>query len=106
MRGKTLFLIFPLILSIGIIPALPTSNADYLENIYRDPSETECRKGQVLVYHFTANDYICTSQGTALRWVSLGIAEIVGKPIEVIEASVMEKPMEQESQMGIETIET
>ncbi|MFQ5573715.1 MAG: hypothetical protein ACE5EJ_05650, partial [Nitrosopumilaceae archaeon] len=64
MGHKKILAIIPLILSIGIVPALPISNADYLENIYRDPSETECIEGKVLVYHFTANNYICTSQTT------------------------------------------
>jgi len=92
-----LFVLIPLILTIGIVPAFPISNADYMDNIYRDPSETECREGKVLVYHFTANDYICTSQTTSLRWVQLGIAEIVGEPVEVIEQveEVIEEPSDE-----------
>ncbi len=47
----------------------------------RDPdSETQCRSGQVLVYHFNFRKYICTSQGGANQWVQHGIAEIVGSP--------------------------
>jgi len=47
----------------------------------RDPdSETQCRSGQVLVYHFNFRKYICTSQSGAAQWVQHGIAEIVGSP--------------------------
>ncbi len=47
----------------------------------RDPdSETQCRSGQVLVYHFNFRKYICTSQSGAAQWVQHSIAEIVGSP--------------------------
>ncbi len=47
----------------------------------RDPdADTQCRSGQVLVYHFNFRKYICTSQGGAAQWVQHGIAEIVGSP--------------------------
>ncbi len=93
MREKTLFLIIPLILTIGIIPSLPISNADYMDDIYREEDKTQCRVGQVLVFRTTANDYICTDQGAALRWARLGIAEIVSQAAEeAAESSEEVKP--------------
>jgi len=71
----------PLILSIGIVPAL--SFAD--EN---SDSETECREGLVLVFRTTANDYVCLSKDSAERWEKLGMGDIVGDMTD-------EKPTEQ-----------
>jgi len=98
-----LFVLIPLILTIGIVPALPISNADYMDNIYREDDKTQCREGQVLVFRTTGNDYICTNQGTALRWASLGIAEIVGKPIEIVEEveEVIEEPSDEIDEKSI-----
>jgi len=109
MPNGFLIILIPLILTIGIIPALPFSNADYMDNIYREDDKTQCREGQVLVYHLTANAYICTSQTTSLRWTSLGIAEIVSKPIKVIEEVeeiIEEKPAMMELEVSQEIIET
>jgi len=83
--GKKIFIaiaLFPLILSIGIVPAIPFADAQsYMDKIYRDDSDTECREGQYLVYRITNADYICTEDTTAARWVQLGIAEIINKGI-------------------------
>jgi hypothetical protein len=71
-RAKYVFTIalIPLILSIGIVPALSfAANGD---------SETECRDGLVLVFRTTANDYVCLSYDSAKNWESLGLGEIVG----------------------------
>ncbi len=43
-------------------------------------SETVCRAGQVLVYHFNQRDFICTSDTGAAQWVRHGIAEIASQP--------------------------
>jgi len=91
----SIFLI-PLILSIGIVSVLLFSFAEGIT----------CPAGEVEVVRVTNPNPICVDQSTAERWVQLGIAEIVGEPVEVMEESVMEETMEQESQMGIETIET
>ncbi len=85
MVGKKIFIaiaLFPLILSIGIVPAIPLADAQsYIDRIYRDDSETECREGQYLVYRIANADYICIQDTTAVRWVELGIAEIINKGI-------------------------
>jgi len=93
MDHKTLLAIIPLILSIGIVSALPFSNADYMDNIYREDDRTQCREGQVLVFHTITNSYICSDQGTALRWASLGIAEIVkqDEDTEIMDEPVIEE---------------
>jgi hypothetical protein len=46
-----LFSMIPLILSMGIAPALPFVDAAI-------DSETKCREGLVLVHRTTANDYV------------------------------------------------
>jgi len=63
------FSIIPLILSIGIVPATPFVDAGMQE-------VSECRRGQVLVYHLNHGYYICTSESNAKRWADLGIAEL------------------------------
>ena len=99
--------IIPLIFSIGIAPSLPFSNADYLDNINREDTDTQCREGLVLVYRTTSNQYVCTDDGTAGRWIQLGIAELVRplsmqQPVEEkMEEQMMEEVMEEPS-LGIE----
>ena len=69
-----------LILSLGIISMMPFANAQsYMDKIYRDDSEMECREGMYLVYRIPNADYICTDDTTAQRWVELGIAKIINK---------------------------
>ena len=82
MSHKTLLAIIPLILLIGIIQALPFSDAAVPHAIYSEDSETKCRDGHVLVVRVTNSNPICIDQNTAQRWAQLGIAEIVGEPIE------------------------
>jgi len=43
-------------------------------------SETQCRSGQVLVYHINFRKFICTSESGAAQWFRHGIAEPVGEP--------------------------
>jgi len=66
--------IIPLILSIGIIAALP-----FADSYQPKDDETQCREGLVLVFRTIANNYVCVSESTAKRWVELGMAEIVVK---------------------------
>jgi hypothetical protein len=40
-------------------------------------TEIECREGQVLVYRTISNNYVCTSENAAKKWVQYGFAEIV-----------------------------
>ena len=72
--------LIPLILSIGIAPALSFADDDI-------DSETECREGLVLVFRTTANDFVCLSKDSAEHWEKLGLGEIVGDMID-------EKPTE------------
>ena len=69
--------LIPLILSIGIAPAL--SFADDTSD-----SEIQCREGLVLVLRMSSNDYACLSQDSAERWETLGLGEIVGDKIDDI----------------------
>ena len=62
-------------------------------------SETQCRSGQVLVYHFNFRKYICTSQSGAAQWVQHGIAEIVGTP------EAMDEGMEEAMDEGMERLD-
>ena len=64
-------ILIPLILSIGIAPALPSIAAQDSD------AEVQCREGQVLVFRTTANDYICVDASTASNWVRYVIAELV-----------------------------
>lgn len=41
-------------------------------------SDTECREGQVVVYRFHANDYVCVTMSTAEMWIRHGMGEIKG----------------------------
>ena len=83
MGKKILFAIIPLILTIGIVTALPLVNADYMDNINKEDIDIQCREGLVLVFRFTSNEYVCTDNGNAGRWIQLGIAELANPaPIE------------------------
>ncbi|MEK0319233.1 MAG: DUF1254 domain-containing protein, partial [Nitrosopumilus sp.] len=62
--------IIPLILSIGIISALP-----FADSYQPKDAETQCREGLVLVFRTIANNYVCVSDSTAEKWVRYGIAE-------------------------------
>src|SRR3989304_7143293 len=78
-----LFSMIPLILSIGVSPALPFVNASV-------DSETTCREGMVLVYRTIANDYVCLSKDSAGSWKKLGLGEIVR---DATQEDTMEKSM-------------
>ena len=76
-----IFALIPLILSIGITPILPFSYSE----------ELICASGEVDVIRVTNPNPVCIDQSTAKRWSELGIAEIIGKSIIVVE-EVMEEP--------------
>ncbi len=96
MRYRILIAIIPLILSIGIFAVLPFTIAEEIE--------LQCMSGEVVVIRVTNPNPICVEQSTAERWSQLGIAEIVGEPVKVME-EVMEEEM-METDVGIEIIET
>jgi len=87
MEKKILFTVIPLILSLGIVSALP-----FIDALQKNDAETECREGQVLVFRTIANNYACVSESTAKKWVQYNIAEIVGESVEkeTIEESTKE----------------
>ncbi len=69
--------IIPIIFSIGIVPALSFAQIETLRGIDLSERDFSCRTGQTLVFHFTRNNYICTADDTAKRWVQLQMAQIV-----------------------------
>jgi len=93
--------LIPLILSIGIAPVLPFSYSE----------ELVCPSGEVEVVRVTNPNSICIEQDTALRWTQLGIAEIVGEPVQapvktIEESEKVEKESTQsESKQELESTE-
>jgi alkyl sulfatase BDS1-like metallo-beta-lactamase superfamily hydrolase len=67
-----IFALIPLILSIGIIPVLPFSYSE----------EIVCPVGEVETLRVTNPNPVCIDHGTAKRWMQLGIAEIIGEPVQ------------------------
>ena len=51
-----------------------------------------CRDGQTLVYRAAYLDYVCVDPSTAIRWVELGLAEIVQESDESDSAETIETP--------------
>jgi len=95
MGHKIIFALIPLILSIGIVPAMPFVDA----SDDRD-AETQCRENQVLVFRFYSNNYVCVSDATATKWVRYGMAEIVGDTFEnEIEEPTSEEFVSEETQI-------
>ncbi len=95
MGQKTILLLIPLILSIGIITSLPFADSfqPKADSYQPKDAETQCREGMVLVHRTTANDYVCLSKDSAESWKRLGLGEIVG---DTTEQKTMEKPMEEQ----------
>ena len=84
MKSFLIFALVPLILSIGIIPALPfVEGVERLVGVDLSQREFQCRDGQVLVYHFNANNHICTSLHAAQQWEKYGFAKIVSSTADV-----------------------
>ena len=48
------------------------------DDIGRTNPDTECREGNVVVYRFHADDYVCVTVYTAEMWVRHGMGEITG----------------------------
>ncbi|WP_278975992.1 hypothetical protein [Nitrosopumilus sp.] len=48
------------------------------EDLGKTTPDTECREGNVVVYRFHAEDYVCVSISTAEMWVRHGMGEITG----------------------------
>jgi len=71
--------IFGLLLGISVITMGLT--LDYFDEAFavskKENRNQQCAQDQVVVLRFTHNDYLCVDQGTASRWVSLDMAEIV-----------------------------
>ena len=80
------FAIIPIIFSIGMVPAF--AQIETLRGIDLSERDFSCRTGQTLVFHFTRNNYICTADDTAQRWVQLGMAQIVSIPEDEHETQV------------------
>ena len=77
-RGSWIVItLIPIIFSIGLVPALAFAQVETLRGIDLSERDFSCRTGQTLVFHFTRNNYICTADDTAKRWVQLQMAEIV-----------------------------
>ena len=95
MGQKTILLLIPLILSIGIITSLPFADSfqPKADSYQPKDAETQCREGMVLVHRTTANDYVCLSKDSAESWKRLGLGEIVG---DTTEQKTMEKSMEEQ----------
>ena len=51
------------------------------EDFGRTNQNTECRKGQIIVHRFHANDYVCVTMQTAELWIQHGMGEITGDKI-------------------------
>ena len=71
MQKKTLFLIIPLIAFAFV---------NYNDAIA--PELLECSEGEVTVVRTTNPNPICVNQGTALKWVSYGMAIIMEEPTQ------------------------
>lgn len=70
--------IFGLLIGISVITMGLTF--DYFDEAFAakgDRRDMQCATDKVVVHRFAHNDYLCIDQGTASRWVSLDMAEIV-----------------------------
>ena len=81
----SILLLIPLILSIGLAPALTSAYA--ASNF---DAESQCKLGKVLVYRANVNNYVCLSEDSEKSWTQLGLGIIV-------EASTVQNPMEQKT---------
>jgi hypothetical protein len=68
------FSLFTVGLSSGLL-----QNVEAFDSKHPD-AQTQCRSGQVLVYHINFRKFICTSESGAAQWIRNGIAEVVGEP--------------------------
>ena len=86
MRQKTLWLIVPIILTVGITLVFVANNNDVFAS-----HEIDCADGEVTVIRVNDPKPICITEETAEKWVSYGIATIVTHSSDDAEES-MEKP--------------
>jgi hypothetical protein len=76
--------IFGLLIGISVISLGLTF--DYFDKAYaadaksEQPWNIQCASDKTIVHRFAHNDYLCIDSGTASRWVSLDMAEIVEGP--------------------------
>jgi len=71
--NKQSLILFP-IATLILFPLI----IDTLDAFQPRDAEIQCRENFVLVYRINSVDYVCVTESTAQRWVSLGIAEFVG----------------------------
>ena len=55
MNNKIIFALIPLILTIGIVSAVPLGNADYMDYINTEDIDMQCREGLILVFRTISN---------------------------------------------------
>jgi len=67
MRGYVVLTLIPLILSIGLAPALPFVDAF--------ESSIVCENNQILVERSTNGKYACVNPDTAQKWITSGFAK-------------------------------
>jgi len=75
------FSIIPLILSLGIVPAIPFANAGMSEAV-------DCREGQTLVRNLQHGYLKCMEPSKADKFVQLGLVELV--TVDAVEESMEE----------------
>ena len=49
------------------------------EDLGKTNANTECRDGYLIIYRFTAQDYVCVTISTAEMWIRHGMGEITGE---------------------------
>lgn len=70
------FLVFPILLILLPLATIPYSYAS-VESEAQEDIQAGCRDAQTLVYRFAYKDFVCVEPSTAVRWVNLGMAEII-----------------------------
>ena len=79
-------------LSVILMTTILMTSAILASTMIQDASaadrDTKCRAGEILVFKYNANNYICTSPDTAQKWVGWKMAEIIpGSTIDSGEAA-------------------
>lgn len=64
--------------------------------------DSVCREGQVLIFHYSYNDTICTTMGTAITWERWGLAQIITDEESMdIQIPMKEEPEIQEAEIPV-----
>ena len=63
------------IMSIFLLVTVPQAFS-----LQEEDTDTTCRDDLVLVFKIQSNQYICTSEETAEKWVKIGVAEYANPP--------------------------